>query len=144
MRPIWIGELTRCRFDRSIVKTSLDAAKAVEGRGEAALAPSAQNFSFAPSCEFYRRHFILDVTLHFTAKSVHARCERRLIRTKTILSRRTAEQPSNRVPQLPKQSQRARSLSSLLDRESRVDCDSTSPETRVVGQPSSRAFIAAK
>jgi hypothetical protein len=47
------------------------------------------------------------------------------------------------VPQLPKQSQRARSLSSL-DRESRVDCDSTSPETRVVGQPSSRAFVAAK
>ena len=43
-----------------------------------------------------------------------------------------------------KQSQRACPLFSFLDRESRVDCDSPAPETRVVGQPSSRASIAAE
>jgi hypothetical protein len=77
---------------------------------------------------------------HFTSpKSVHARCESRLISTKTILSLKVAEQPPTLVPQPVKQSPRTRPLSTLL--ESRVDCDGSSPKTRVADQPPSRAFI---
>jgi hypothetical protein len=71
------------------------------------------------------------VTVHFTSggsisspKSVHARCKSRLIRTKISLSLRSAEQPPHRVAQPSKQSQQARSLFALLDRESWADCDS--------------------
>jgi hypothetical protein len=136
---------------RSIQPQASEIDRSQDGRAwSPRLSPSATAVSFAllgatklhhlsRTRASFLRHSFLDVTVHFTSpKSVLARCESSLIRTKPDLSLQSAAQSPNRVRKPPTQSQRPRPLFALLDR---VDYYRTSPETRVVGQPSPRAFI---
>ena len=112
--------------------SSRPAAKAGPVSPSGAKAAVAQNFSSFCLCPTSSSSSLQHhVTVHFTSggsisspKSVHARCKSRLIRTKISLPLRSAERPPHRVAQPSKQSQHARSLFALLDRESWADCDS--------------------